>query len=374
MKPAKQTIRLLFLLLLGVFSCTSITQEDRVTVIFEEEIPHLLVMHPTVQNLKRMLFLTGEGIFPLDEEYRIIGVYHDNASYNYSLSTRFILEEGLDHIALYGIEELVQEGDLFEVNDWTPHFKELFHQSEGVFFLGGPDIPPSTYGEAFNLLTVVTDPWRHYLELSFLFHLLGGYQASSAFTPLLETHPEYAILGICLGMQTMNVASGGTMYQDIPTEIYDVHTVEEVIALDPDAQHRNYYSYYRLDPDVSVPTFHRIRIDPFSHMGVILGEQEKLPYVLSSHHQALKELGAGFRATAWSVDKKVVEAIEHETYPHVVGIQFHPEVPYLYNPEHTIIFQPGAENGRSFPEMYPGVAGKDFHRSFWMHIAGMLPQ
>jgi hypothetical protein len=62
---------------------------------------------------------------------------------------------------------------------------------------------------------VITDPHRHYLELSFLFHLLGGFQDES-FLPLLEERPEYPVLGICLGMQSMNVATGGDMIRIFP--------------------------------------------------------------------------------------------------------------------------------------------------------------
>ncbi len=363
--------RLIAIVLLAAVSCVPATKEEKAEEIFREGKKHLLVMHPTVQNLERMLFLTGEGIFPLDEDYRIVGVYHSDANYNYDRSANFIAEEELGNMALYRIDHPMDENELFTTNNLTPVFSELFEESDGVFFLGGPDIPPAVYGEEFNLLTVVTDPNRHYLESSFLFHLLGGTQDPD-YIPMLAENPEYPVLGICLGMQTMNVATGGTLIQDIPTEIYDAYTVEDVVALDPDNQHRNYYSYYRLDPDVSTPCYHRIKTAPESHMGIIAGDPDLKPYVLSSHHQAIKEMGSGFKATAWSTDEKVVEAIEQLTYPHVLGIQFHPEVPYLYDPDHEIVIRPG-EEGWSFLEKYPGSKGEDFHRTFWVQVAGMFP-
>ena len=64
---------------------------------------------------------------------------------------------------------------IFEQNEWTTTFKKLFDHSVGVFFFGGPDIQPEIYKQQ-NLYSVVTDPNRHLFELSFLFHLLGGYQ------------------------------------------------------------------------------------------------------------------------------------------------------------------------------------------------------
>ena len=368
----KKTRAICYVLLLALFSCTPVGHEEKAQEIFIEGEPHILLMHPTVQNLQRFIYLTEEGIFPLPENYRVVGVYHQNASYNYNQAAAFIARENLGNMALYAIDKPISEAVLFTNNELTDIFNELFRQSEGALFLGGPDIPPAVYGEPFNLLTVVTDPFRHYLEASFLFHLLGGSQ-NPQFTPLLEDKPDYPILGICLGMQTMNVATGGTLYQDIPTQIHGVTTVEQVIALGPDEQHRNYYSYYRLDQEVSTPSYHRIKFEGDSHMAVIAGGVEVTPFILSSHHQAIQRMGKGFRATAWSMDRKVIEAIEHTTYPHVVGIQFHPEVPYLYDSDHKITFRPGKAGTQSFLDLYPGALGEDFHRAFWVHIAGIYP-
>ncbi len=367
MNPTRCTIAFL---IFGLFACTPSIQ-DKADQAFREGYKHLLVMHPTVQNLERVIFLTESGIFPLPDDYRIVGVYHRDAQYDYSRSDEFIARTNPGNMALYPVDVPIDPGKLFTTNALTPVFEDLFRKSDAAFFLGGPDIPPATYGDAFNLLTVVTDPFRHYLELSFLFHLAGGSQ-DTTFVALLDGDPGYGILGICLGMQSMNVAAGGTLVQDIPTEVYQVFTVEEVVALDPDRQHRNYYSYYRLDPDVSTPSYHRISIDQQSHMGTIAGGEGQTPHVLSSHHQAIRDMGAGYRATAWSMDKKIKEAIEHNVYPHVIGIQFHPEVPYLYDPEHKLMFRPGEKGQYGFLEMHPGAEGADFHYAFWAHIAAML--
>ncbi len=91
-------------------------------------------------------------------------------------------------------------------------YRKIFEHSEGTVFFGGPDLPPEVYNEKTSLHTSIYDPYRHYFELSFLFHLLGGYQAEK-FEPLLKEDPDYLIYGFCLGMQTMNVATGGTMMQ-----------------------------------------------------------------------------------------------------------------------------------------------------------------
>ncbi len=69
-----------------------------------------------------------------------------------------------------------------------------------------------------------TDPGRHFFEVSFLFHLLGG-SRNESFKPLLDENPGYMVTGFCLGMQSMNVATGGIL---IPghtgTDIRELHT------------------------------------------------------------------------------------------------------------------------------------------------------
>jgi len=334
---------------------------------FAEGERHIVIMHPTVNNLKTFLYLTSEGIFPLPENFRVVGVYHQGARYDYSLSSEFIKDEKLANISLLGIGPVLPENEIFSRNKWTETFKEIFEKSEGVIFFGGPDIPPATYGQDMNLLTVVTDPNRHYLELSFLFHLLGGYQ-DEGFVPLLDQKPNYSILGICLGMQTMNVATGGTMFQDIPTQIYGFTTVEDVLRADQQLRHRNYNTNYSLDTNLTSGSYHAIIITG-GHMQDINAGIETTPFVLSSHHQAVRLIGKGFFVTATSMDGRVVEALEHEKYPHVLGVQFHPEVTNLYKIESKINEKPFEPGKYSYLELYPGDLGESFHRNFWKHIA-----
>lgn len=67
-------------------------------------------------------------------------------------------------------------------------------------FFCGPDIPPAIYGEEQNPLTKVYDPYHHYFEASFIFHLLGGSQNRN-YVALLNQKPNYLVHGICLGMK-----------------------------------------------------------------------------------------------------------------------------------------------------------------------------
>lgn len=334
---------------------------------------HIVIMHPTVANINTWQFLVSEGILPVDSGTKVLGVYSEHGAYDYSQTSDHIRDRGLEHVTLLAIEAAVDPLSIFTENVNSEIFREIFTMASAIMFFGGPDIPPAVYGQEMSLLTVVTDPERHYLELSFLYHLLGGYQ-DEEFVPLLDENPGLPILGICLGMQTMNVATGGTMIQDIPFEVYGKTTIEQVLAMDQNQQHRNYYSAYSADPLMAARSFHRIEVVDGSHLAAVQRGIDVNPYILSSHHQALDVLGKGFRVSAWCMDGKVPEAIEHERYPNVIGIQFHPEVRSLYNKDSKIKLRPGETAENSFIDLYPGPMGEDFHINFWNYFGAMLDQ
>lgn len=81
------------------------------------------------------------------------------------------------------------------------------------------------------ITTEIIEQIRHW-EISFMVHLIGGSQNHEV-TPLLEQNPDFTIMGICLGMQIMNIAAGGSLYQDIPAQIYGVEFCEEIATLPP---------------------------------------------------------------------------------------------------------------------------------------------
>ncbi len=360
-----------FLLLLLFLACCGSPEKDtRKQEVFVEGEKHIILMNPTVANLRTFLFLTAEGIFPLPEGYRAVGIYHQSAAYDFGLSEKFLKEEGLDNIALLGLDEELTTENLFTENALSDWFYKIFLASEGIIFFGGPDIPPAIYGQQANILTVVTDPHRHYLELSLLYHLLGGYQDEN-FIPFLEEDPDYRILGICLGMQSMNVATGGSMIQDIPTEVFGVQFIEDILAMDTEQQHRNYYKNMFPGQGLTAYSFHRIRFLENSQMASIAGDPDMQPAIVTSHHQALNDLGKGFKPTAWSLDGRIIEAIEHSEFPNVIGVQFHPEIRALFEEQTVIPMYPESERNFVYIEKYPMQEGEWFHRNFWKHIGLM---
>ncbi len=362
--------RLLVLPIIALLLLSCVDKYDKVIVDVHElkdTTNRIVLMHPTVNNLKTFIYLTENDIFPLPETYKVVGVYHSDGRYDYRQSVDFIIEEGLSGYKLVEIKQEIIPRKLYKSNDISSLFNTLFDRSNSVIFFGGPDIPPKVFDEPTSLLTVITDVNRHYLELSYLFHLMGGYQ-DTLFTPLMQEKPDYRVLGLCLGMQTMNVAAGGTLIQDIPTEIYDVFTVEDVLDMDTDHQHRNYHRHYATDPDIIRGNFHRIIFEPGSIFDSINDFSSSLPYVWSSHHQSVDKPGKGIVPVAWSTDGNVVEAIVHSKFPNVIGVQFHPEVPAIYDPEEKLNQLPLIPAENSYIDMFPGDKGEDFHRNFWKYF------
>jgi putative glutamine amidotransferase len=185
-----------------------------------------------------------------------VGVYHENQDYDFTETSRFIEKSELNYFKLHEIRGDLEENQLFEQNSISNDLNHIFQNSVGIFFFGGADIPPSVYGEE-NSLSVVTESERHYFETTFLFHLLGGFQNEN-FTPYLEENPEYFITGFCLGMQTMNVATGGTLIQDIPAEIYGATNDETTLQTGKENLHRNYWQNISDDPQLMGINFHTI--------------------------------------------------------------------------------------------------------------------
>ncbi|SHF99381.1 putative glutamine amidotransferase [Mariniphaga anaerophila] len=357
-------------LILLLFLSTVLPAQNFFREKFDNGKKYILLANPTAGNIETINFLVNQGLLKVDlRKVHFVGVYFEHQNYDFKKSKKYIHEQELTHFDLHEFRGDLSKNKLFANNSLTEELKYVFRNSAGIFFFGGPDIPPGVYNEK-NSLSVVTDPERHYFETTFLFHLLGSFH-NEKFTPFLQENPDYFITGFCLGMQTMNVATGGTLIQDIPAEVYGAVTDKATLETPKENLHRNYWQNISDDTQLMGINFHPIRFTthPFFTKRVKAGKDSS-PLVLSSHHQAAEKLGKGMLVTAVSSDGKIVEALAHDTYPHVFAVQFHPEVPALYENQEKRKFHPD-----DAPQTYHQIIGKKglkFHKKYWKYISKAL--
>ena len=292
----------------------------------------LTVFYPSIGTIRNLEALRKTGALDVPG-LLVIGVHHAREATDYAAARAYVREHGIDWFRFHTVSADIPEDALFRTNPCTPDYERIFRASDGIIFFGGPDIPPAVFKEKTSQLTAIEDPVRHYFEVSAIFHLLGGLQDPS-FKGLLESRPGFPILGICLGCQSLNVGTGGTLVQDIWDEVYGARTVEDILTLDPQQWHNNpYIKLHPLDGLIGY-NFHRIRLDGKSLFCSEMDfRPDDHPRILSSHHQALEKLGKGLKTIATSMDGKVIEAVSHESFPAVLGVQFHPEHRMLWENE-----------------------------------------
>lgn len=324
----------------------------------------LVVFNPTVFNIRGLAALRDKGILAVPG-LTVIGVYHVKQKDSFEDSKRFVREQGLGWFKFHAVSGGLSEATLFKRNACTPEFEAMLKAADGVVFFGGPDIPSSIFHRKTHLLTEITDPYRHYLELSAIFHFLGGAQDETSHA-LLDSRPQFPMLGICLGFQSLNVGTGGTLTQDIWSEIYKKAYVEDAIALGAEQWHNNPYSRLYPQDNLMAYNFHTLNLLGKGKLARELGfKTTDHPRVLSSHHQALGQLGKGWTASATSRDGKVIEAIEHKKFPNVLGIQFHIEHPMLWDTEPRFRQKPG-DPLTSYNAILAGTPGSlEFNKAIW---------
>jgi putative glutamine amidotransferase len=164
----------------------------------------------------------------------------------------------------------------------------LLDRVDGLLLIGGADVDPSAYGAVPSPRTERTVPMRDRFELA----LVHG---------ALER--DIPVLGVCRGLQILNIAAGGTLHQHLADEGF--------------AEHRP--APGRLDG----PTLHEVELEPGSRAAEAAGAVCET--VNSHHHQGVARVGEGGRVTARSVPDGVIEAIEWPSQRYALGVQWHPE-------------------------------------------------
>lgn len=184
----------------------------------------------------------------------------------------------------------------------------------GVVLTGGGDVVSLTYGEEPHELSKYQDPVRDVLEFEVV---------------RIAQERRLPILGICRGMQVLNVARGGTLIQDIPSQV-------------PNAvKHYSQASHTAL--------LHYIDIEPDSIFARVVGETTMA--INSWHHQAVKDVGRDLKITARARDG-VAEGMESLNGAPLLAVQFHPEECTADYPQFQTFFDWIVQEARTFREAH----------------------
>lgn len=162
----------------------------------------------------------------------------------------------------------------------------LLDRVDGLLLAGGADIDPASYGAERHPETVGTWPDRDAFEIALARRALAR---------------DMPVLGICRGMQLLNVALGGTLDQHLPESIG--HGVHRAVG----------GSFGE----------HHVRLAPDSLACAAAGKEGFV--VFSHHHQGVEQVGDGLRVSGWSADDDLVEAIELPDKRFALGVVWHPE-------------------------------------------------
>ena len=184
----------------------------------------------------------------------------------------------------------------------------MIERADGVVFSGGADFDPARYGRPPEPGLGLVDPVRDAFEMAL-------YHAARA--------RGLPILGVCRGIQLVNVAEGGSLHQHLP-------------ALEGMVQHEQ--------RNIDGPPFHWLRLEVGSLAARAAGHESVV--VNSFHHQGVDRLAPGLRATGHS-DDGLVEALEAIDAPWLLAVQWHPEMNYVDYPDQRWPFRAFAEAVRA---------------------------
>ena len=164
------------------------------------------------------------------------------------------------------------------------------------------------------------------------------------------------------------------LFSDLDLEFYGKEYLEDVLSMPQEKWHNNPFEDLYPEEGLNERTIHPIKLIKTGKICSELGfNPEDQPHILSNHHQAIEKLGKGFKIAATSLDGKVVEIIEHERFPNVLGVQFHPEATDIWGSE--VIFKLSPEDAEAksclvfLQENPPSL---DFHKKIWSWFSQKL--
>lgn len=175
----------------------------------------------------------------------------------------------------------------------------MLERLDGLVFIGGGDIDPALYNGSPHPKVYGVDPERDAFELALAKFALDN---------------DLPVLGLCRGLQIMMVVSGGDIVPHLPDEFGSdvIHRTEEP----PRAEHI-------------------VQLLPGSQLAGSMGAT--MVTVVSLHHQAVRAVPPGWRATAWASDG-LIEGLEHKRHPFAIAVQWHPELS-PDDPDHQRLFR-----------------------------------
>ncbi len=181
-----------------------------------------------------------------------------------------------------------------------PDWADLLALVDGVVVTGGTDIDASEYGgDLHNPHLLPADRERDLAELALARQMLAD--------------QDKPLLCICRGLQVLNVAAGGSLYEHIPDiRERDIHRDE-----------------------AGLWAMQQVNVAPDSLIADVMGLTTL--HTSSGHHQAVKEVGAGLRVVA-RADDGIIEALESASHPWLIAVQWHPEVTAAQDPSQQALF------------------------------------
>jgi len=192
-------------------------------------------------------------------------------------------------------QSILHVGGEVLIVDASMSVEDALKDIEGLMLTGGDDVAPSRYGETAHETVVEAEPGRDEFEIALI------KEARARKLP---------IFAICRGIQVLNVACGGTLVQDIPSQIRGA--LPHSLKVPPHEPYSLAHEVW-LDKDTLLSQLMRERLSDADSCEVN-----------SRHHQAVKDVARGFKVSATAPDG-IIEAIEDASARFCVGVQWHPE-------------------------------------------------